>query len=74
MRMLELQTFSMQIQTVRRLSVEGVSADGAVHAIRMGGVYTELVGATGLWIVGYTGSVCLYVGVTEILRFALDDI
>lgn len=53
----ELQAFGMEVHAVGRLSVEGIAQDGAVHAVRMGGVHTELVGTATLWIVGYTGTV-----------------
>ena len=54
--MTELQTFGMEVHTVGGLSVEGIAQDGAVHAVRMGGVDAELVGTTTFGIVGHAGT------------------
>lgn len=54
----------MEIKTVCCLSVEGIAYDGAVHAVGMGGMDTQLVGAACFGVVGDAG---------EILRFALND-
>ena len=60
MRMPELQAFGMEVHAVGGLSVEGIAQDGAVHAVRMGGVDAELVGTAALGIVGHAGTgVCL---------------
>ena len=56
MRMHELQSFGMQIKPLCRLSVERVTHNGAVQAVGMGAMYTELVGAAGLRVKGYEGS------------------
>lgn len=47
----------MQIEPFGRLSVEGIAHDGAVQAIGMGGMDTELVGAPRLGPEGDTGTV-----------------
>ena len=54
--MTELQTFGMEVHAVGSLSVERVTQDGAVHAVRMGGVDTELVGTATFGIVGHAGA------------------
>ena len=56
MGMTELQAFGMEIHAVGGLSVEGIAQDGAVHAVRMGGVDAELVGTAALGIVGHAGT------------------
>ena len=38
------------------MSVEGIAQDGAVHAVRVGGVDAELVGTTAFGIVGHAGT------------------
>ena len=53
----KFQPFRMQIEPFGRLSVEGIAHDGAVQAIGMGGMDTELVGATRLGPEGDTGTV-----------------
>jgi hypothetical protein len=55
-RMTELQVFGMEVETVRRLAIEGIAHDGTVHAIGVGGMDTELVGAAGLGVVVDEGS------------------
>ena len=55
-RMTEFQTFGMEVHTVGGLSVKGVAQDGAVHAVRMGGVDAELMGTAALGIVGHAGA------------------
>lgn len=62
-RMAECQLFGMEVKTIGRLSVEGVAGNGTVHAIGMGGVDAQLVGATGFGPVGDAG-----------FRFACEDI
>ena len=54
--MTELQTFGMEVHAVGSLSVEWVTQDGAIHAVRMGGVDTELVGTATLGVVGHAGA------------------
>lgn len=54
--MTELQVFGMEVETVRRLAIEGIAHDGTVHAIGVGGMDTELVGAAGLGVVVDEGS------------------
>ena len=56
-RMPKLQPFRMQIEPFGRLSVEGIAHDGAVQAIGVGGMDTELVGAARLGPEGDTGTV-----------------
>ena len=56
MGMPKLQAFGMEVHTVGGLSVEGIAEDGAVHAVRMGRVDTELVGTTAFGIVGHAGT------------------
>ena len=51
----ELQAFGMEVHAVGRLSVEGIAQNRAVHAVRMGGVDTELVGTATRGIIGYPG-------------------
>ena len=46
----------MEVETVRRLAIEGVAHDGTVHAVGVGGMHTELVGTTGLGVVVDEGS------------------
>ena len=46
----------MEVHTVGGLSVEGIAEDGAVHAVRMGGVDAELVGTAAFGIVGHAGT------------------
>ena len=46
----------MEVHTVGGLSVEGIAQDRAVHAVRMGGVDTELVGTAALGLVGHAGT------------------
>ena len=79
-RMAELQVFGMEVETVRRLAIEGIAHDGTVHAIGVGGMDTELVGAAGLGVVVDAGSTrvvmvvhCFYVILTTIGRKNLDD-
>lgn len=40
----------MQIQTVGRLAVEVVANNRMVQSLRMGGMYTELMGTSRMWI------------------------
>lgn len=47
--MAEFQLFGMEIKAVCALAVEGVAQNGAIHAVGVGGMYAELVGATRLW-------------------------
>lgn len=56
-RMPKFQPFRMQIEPFGRLSVEGIAHDGAVQAIGVGGMDTELVGAPRLGPEGDTGTV-----------------
>ena len=44
--MYELQRGGVQIQTVRRLAVEVVAYHRMVQSLRMGGMYTELMGTS----------------------------
>jgi len=51
------------------LAVEGIAYDGAVQSVRVGGVYTKLVGTAGFGVEGIAGIMrCI-----QILRFAQDD-
>ena len=54
--MTELQTFGMEVHAVGCLSVERVAQNGAIHAVRMGGVDTKLMGTATLGIVGHAGA------------------
>ena len=54
--MTELQAFGMEVHAVGGLSVKGVAQNGAVHAVRMGGVDAKLVGTAGLGIIGHAGA------------------
>ena len=54
--MTELQAFGMEVHAVGCLSVEWVAQNGAVHAVRMCGVDTELMGTATLGIVGHAGA------------------
>ena len=54
--MTELQAFGMEVHAVGGLSVEGIAQNGAVHAVRMGGVDAELVGTAAFGIVGHAGT------------------
>ena len=47
----------MEVESIGELAVEGVAYDGAVHSFRVGGMYSELVGAAGFGVVGDAGSV-----------------
>ena len=66
--MAEFQGLGMEVETVRRLAIEGVAHDGTVHAVGVGGMHTELVGAAGLGVVVDAGSP--FVGVF-VLRMVL---
>ena len=57
----ELQVFGMEVEAVSRLTVERIAYDGAVHAVGVGGMNTELVGAAGFGVVVDEG--VLFVGV-----------
>ena len=50
-RMAELQVFGMEVEAVGRLTVERIAHNGAVHAVGVGGMDTELVGAAGFGVV-----------------------
>ena len=52
----ELQVFGMEVKSVGRLTVERIAHNGAVHAVGVGGMDTELVGATGFGVVGDEGA------------------
>ena len=52
----EFQIFRMEAEAFGWLSVEGIAHDGTVHSVGVGGVHTELVGASGLGVVGDAGS------------------
>ena len=54
--MSEFQCFGMEAKALVRLTVEGIAHDGTVHAIGVGGMDTELVGAAGLGVVVDEGS------------------
>ena len=56
MGMTELEIFCMEVHAVGGLSVKGVTQDGAVHAVRVGGVDAELVGTAALGVVGHAGA------------------
>ena len=71
----------MEVETVRRLAIEGIAHDGTVHAIGVGGMDTELVGAAGLGVVVDEGSTrvvmvvhCFYVILTTIGRKNLNAV
>ena len=79
-RVAELQIFGMEIEAVRRLTVEGIAHNGAVHAVGVGGMDTELVGAAGFGVVVDEGSTrvvmvvhCFYVILTTIGRKNLGN-
>ena len=45
--MAEFQGLGMEVETVGRLAVERIADDGGVQPFRVGGMYTELVSASG---------------------------
>ena len=51
----ELQHLGMEVQAVGRLAVQAVALDGAVHAVGVGGVYAQLVGAACFGVIGDAG-------------------
>ena len=55
-RMRELQLLGVQAESFGRSAVERVAHDGAMQSLWMGGVYTELVGASRLRIKGNEGA------------------
>ena len=53
--MTELQCLGVKVEAVGGTAIERVAYDGAVQAVRMGGVDTELVGAACLGVEGDAG-------------------
>jgi hypothetical protein len=43
----ELQPFGMEVETFSGLAVERIADDGGVQPVLVGGMYTELVSASG---------------------------